>query len=172
MKYLITGFPGTGKSTVSDELERRGFKSYNTDDIPGFSHFIDRKTKQSLNKPADAPSDWNVNHDWVWENEKIEGILNQKEDAFICAITPSQVSYYSRFDKIFVLTLGEKSLRHRLANRTSNDYGKKSEELNHILQNYKKFGNNLAKNHRAILIDASQPLNKVVDEILSHIDEN
>jgi dephospho-CoA kinase len=172
MKYLITGFPGTGKSTVSDELEHRGYKSYNTDDIPGFSYFIDRKTRQRVDKPANAPSDWNINHDWVWKPEKIEEAMNQSGDAFICTITPSQIDYYDRFDKIFVLTLDENTMLHRLATRTSNDYGKKPEELEHILKNYKKFGNDLAKSHNAILIDASPPLQKVVDEILSHTNDN
>jgi broad-specificity NMP kinase len=172
MKYLITGFPGTGKSAVSNELERRGYKSYNTDDIPEFSHFIDRKTKRHINKPANAPSNWNINHDWVWKPEKINEALNQNGDVFICAITPAQVNYYGQFDKIFVLTLDEMTMKHRIATRTTNDYGKNPEELEHILRNYKKFGDGLAKSQNAILIDATQPLKEVVDDILNHTDAN
>jgi broad-specificity NMP kinase len=172
MKYLITGFPGTGKSTVSDELENRGYKSYDTDNLPGFHYFIDRETKQRIDKPSNAPSNWNLNHDWVWNPDKIEKALNQDGDVFICAITPSQIPYYSKFNKIFILTLDEQTLRQRLKTRTTNYFGKNPEELNHVLENYEKFRDSLAKNHNAIIIDASQPLLRVVDKILSHVDED
>jgi len=172
MTYLITGFPGTGKSAVSDELERRGYKSYNTDDLPGFSHFIDRQTQKPIDRPIDAPDDWNLNHDWVWDPNKIKEALNQEGDVFICAITPNQTHYYPEFNKIFVLNVDERTLHHRIATRSSNDYGKKPQELDHILKNYKEFGQNIGKKHGAILIDATQPLEKVVDEILSHVHGN
>lgn len=73
------------------------------------------------------------------------------------------------FDKVFSLIIDADTIRHRIKHRTNNEFGKSSEELEHILdwhsgytEVYTKFG--------AVLIDATKPLDEVVDEILSQVE--
>jgi hypothetical protein len=55
-----------------------------------------------------------------------------------------------------------------LQNRTNNDYGKKPEELAFQLKE-NQLTEQYFKNRGAILIDATKPLQIIVDEIISNI---
>lgn len=70
------------------------------------------------------------------------------------------------FDLVLCLVVDDETLRHRLESRTDNDFGKDPAVRDAVLgwnatsaQNYKRFG--------ATLIDATQPLNNVVDDVLA-----
>ena len=170
MNYLITGFPGSGKSTVADELEKRGYAAYNTDDIPGISYFVDRTTKKPVSVPKNASSDWKLKHDWAWNPDKIQALLNNIKDVYIGAISSNQADFYDQFEKIFVLTIDEPTMRQRLASRSSenNIFGKNPNELAHLLKIREEVQKQLLDNKKAIAIDATQSLEKVINTILSY----
>jgi dephospho-CoA kinase len=164
--YLITGYPATGKSSVADELERRGYAAYNTDDMPGLTYHAHKD-----GTPADfsksVPED-KSGYDWVWDKAKLEELLDSADTVFICAVTSKQHEFYDRFDRIFVLTLDEETMKHRLLTRTTNDYGKHPNELKDLLESREWFVKEMRK-QGAIPIDARQSIEKTVDEILSRL---
>jgi broad-specificity NMP kinase len=166
----ITGIPGTGKSTVRGELLRQGYKALGgaEDDIAAF---YDNQTSQRINRwvPAiERTSAWLSDHTWKITRSTMEGLRKkaEKELIYICAVTANdEDELWDLFDKVFALTIDEQTLRHRLATRTNNDVGKISNELESILarqklakQKYKELG--------ATIIDATQPIKKVVEDIL------
>ena len=56
-KYLITGRPSSGKTTVIETMKRRGFQAFNTDDMPE----ITKLEEQETGKPVPWPEgvvDW------------------------------------------------------------------------------------------------------------------
>jgi hypothetical protein len=56
--FLVTGNPGSGKSTVAAELARRGLVAVDSDDDPELSHWRDgagRRTYLPVNLPAGGP---------------------------------------------------------------------------------------------------------------------
>jgi thymidylate kinase len=72
---------------------------------------------------------------------------------------------------IMALVIDEETLRHRIATRTNNNFGQVPHELESILEwqrsatdNYRKFG--------MTMIDATRPVQNVVDEILKKTVEN
>lgn len=164
--YLVTGYPATGKSSVADELARRGYAAYNTDDIPGLSHHVHKDG---------TPVDLSKGHitdkselEWVWNKDKLTELLRSADKVFICAITTRQHEFYDQFDKIFVLTIDEDTLKHRLMTRTTNDFGKHPNEMKMLLEGREGFLQQMLKED-AVPIDATQPLGKVVDEILGKL---
>lgn len=164
--YLITGYPATGKSSVADELARRGYAAYNTDDMPGLSHHAHKDG---------TPVDLSKGHiedkselEWVWNKTKLKELLHSADQVFICAITSTQHEFYDQFDKIFVLTIDEATLKHRLLTRTTNDFGKHPNELKMLVDGREGFQQQMLK-ERAIPIDATQPLSKVADDIVAQI---
>ncbi|HKU18545.1 MAG TPA: AAA family ATPase [Candidatus Saccharimonadales bacterium] len=164
--YLITGYPATGKSSVADELARRGYDAYNTDDIPGLSHHVHKDG---------TPVDLSKGHiedkselEWVWNKDKLTELLHSADRVFICAITTRQHEFYDQFDKIFVLKIDEATLKRRLLTRTTNDFGKHPNELKMLVDGREGFERQMLK-VGAIPIDAMQPLDKVVDDIIAHI---
>ena len=46
--YLVTGRGGAGKSTVAEELKRRGYAAFDGDDLPGLSRSEDAVTGEPV----------------------------------------------------------------------------------------------------------------------------
>lgn len=167
-KYLVTGNAGSGKSAVIEELKKRGYAAFNTDDLPDVTRLEDLS-----GQPADPPRpvDWSK-YGWNWQEKGLKQILNSQPTVFVAAIVSNQQKFYPLFDRIFVLTIDKKTLKHRLTTRTSNDYGKHPDELKEILQGHSAFQGRLASGTSSkILVDGTQPLPKVVNEILSHVSQ-
>lgn len=164
--YLITGYPATGKSSVAQELARRGYTAYDTDNMPGVSHHIHKDG---------TPVDLSKGHiedkselDWVWDKVQLTKLLRSATDVFICAITSRQHEFYDQFDKIFVLMIDEDTLKHRLVTRTTNDFGKHPNEMAMLINGREGFAQQMIK-EGAIPIDAVQTLSKVVDDIFREL---
>jgi len=169
MHYLVTGFPGSGKSTISGELEKAGFVSYSTDEIPDASRFVDLVTKEPVAVPKNASAEWKMSHYWAWNPDKINDLLKSRETVFICGLSNDQHTYYHLFDKIFVLTIDEPTMLIRLADRNTNDFGKHPKELNRLLKIRQEVQTDLLSDDKSIAIDSTQTIKKVVEEILSYI---
>jgi thymidylate kinase len=70
------------------------------------------------------------------------------------------------FDKVFVLDVDVDTLNERLDNRPDDDWGKSNSERELMLRLHATKEDIPSS---SIVIDATQPLVSVVDEILSHI---
>jgi shikimate kinase len=83
---------------------------------------------------------------------------------FLCGLASNAGEMLDLFGKVIFLEVDKATLRNRLMNRTNNDFGKTSDEIDVILgwhvsieQEYRSYG--------AIIIDATRPLSVVVDDI-------
>lgn len=147
--YLVSGLPGTGKTAVCAELHARGYEAIDADRILGYQH--------------DA--------DWLWGEEKIEQILNDtSEEVFICGSASNRDKYLSRFNKVFILYVDDRTLKSRLLNRTNNNFGKDPDVLARQLEQNQGVKEYSIRRGR-IVIDAARPIELVVDEILARIQE-
>jgi hypothetical protein len=81
---------------------------------------------------------------------------------FVCGSSRNRDSFLPYFTKIFNLRIDDDTMRRRLAERTNNDFGKQSEELDLMLA----LNRSDEKPAGAIDVDATQPLHRVVDELL------
>jgi thymidylate kinase len=168
----ITGMPGSGKSAVCNELKRRGYTAYDTDN-DAIAFFYNNATQKAIKQhiPArDRTPGWRAQHTWKAKRKTIERIeaSTKAELPFLCGVTANDVAeLWDLFSKVFALIVSdEQALRKRIADRDEDGYGKNAHELTALLQwqrtaaaDYKELG--------AILVDASQPLEKVVDTILA-----
>lgn len=172
----ITGVPGSGKSAVCNELKRRGHTAYDTDN-DAIACFYNNATEKATERhiPAkDRTPEWRTQHRWKAKRKTIERLMTDTENGllFLCGVTANDVDeLWDLFSKVFALVISdEQALRKRIANRREDGYGKNPHELTTLLQwqrtaaaDYKELG--------AILVDASQPLGKVVDTILAQTTE-
>lgn len=167
--FFVTGFPGSGKTSVSTELRKRGYTSYDTDNIPGWARLIDRHTHKPVKKKPRIlpPHYYDTEAEWDWDKDKIEKLIsNTTGNAFICAVMSNQQEFYRYFDKIFVLILDSKTMEERLITRAKRNFSQQPNELQDVLAKHKKFEHEL-KQYGAIAIDATKPLVSVVDEIIA-----
>ena len=57
-RYLVTGYPGTGKSAVAHELQRRGRHAYDAEAIRGLMHAESNVTGERIALPSPVPTGW------------------------------------------------------------------------------------------------------------------
>jgi hypothetical protein len=155
--YLVEGLSGTGKSSVHDELLRRGFHAISTDRV--WAHHVDPDT----GLPGGP-----IGHDnWMWDRERAVSELERPEPAvlFVCGSSRNRDDFLRYFTKVFNLRVDEGTMRRRLEARTTDDWDVGPETVELMLE----LNRREEKPAGAIDIDATQPLHLVVDELLRHV---
>lgn len=166
----ITGISGSGKSAVLKELQSRGFEAYGTDE-DGVSAFFDNETNEILNDPPATSEqrtpEWRSHFTWKMRKDRVEELKNsaKDKDIYLLGVAANEGEVWDFFDVVMALVIDDETLKQRIAHRTDNDFGKSEHELKQIMdwqhntnEAYAKFGH--------IIIDATQPISKVTDDIL------
>ena len=152
--YLVEGLSGAGKSSVYQELIRRGYKAISTDHV--WSYYAD---------PGTGLPGGPIHHNnWMWDRQKAVGELRNPEPEvlFVCGSSRNRDHFLSYFTKIFNLHIDDDTLRRRLQARTADDWDLGPEAIEFVLD----LNRSDEKPAGAIDVDATQPLNQVVDELL------
>lgn len=149
--YLIEGLSGVGKSSVYEELIRRGYRAVSTD--RAWKVHADPDTGPSV-RPIHS----------MWNEQKAVSELERSEPdvLFVCGSSRNRDRFLPYFTKVFNLRIDDGTMRRRLQERTNNDFGKQPEELELMLA----LNRREEKPAGAIDVDATQPLDQVVDELL------
>ena len=140
-------------------IKKRGYKAIEGDEE--LAYYGDPKTGEPSEK---SPMNW------IWHKEKTNKHLQSEgiEPVFICGGAMNQNDFIHHFKKIFVIIIADETLKQSLADRTNNDFGKHPDELALQLEwNAGALRN--AEQKGAVIIDATKPVEEVVDEILTHI---
>ena len=169
----ITGISGAGKSTVRDELKRRGFVAYGTDE-DSLAAFYNNTTGESVGNQVAAEVRtvaWRKEHTWKIPRQLIEKIAGEAKDKpiFLCGVAANDNEFWDLFSHVIALMIDEETLRQRLNERPDNSFGKLDNELQNTLAWQKTAADDYIQ-LGAVLVDATQPLNSVVDTILDIAD--
>ena len=154
--YLIEGLSGTGKTTVGQELQRRGYRV-----IHG-----DRALAYQGDPETGAPVDGvgHLNH--IWDVDKVRALVFDRSDAmtFFCGGSRNFHRFIELFDEVFVLQTDLATLNRRLATRPENEFGGKPADRAFVARLHAA-GDDVPQT--GIRIDAAAPISDVVDTILS-----
>jgi len=164
--YLIEGVSGAGKTTVAEELQRRGCHVIHGD--RALAYLGDPETGEALELPAkNVPDTVRWRHErWIWDVSKVKAALADHSHArsFFCGGSRNHRHFVGLFDGVFVLDIDTETLNRRLAARPSDEFGGKPEERR-LVARVHATKEDIPKN--AVDIDATAPVARVVDEILS-----
>jgi dephospho-CoA kinase len=165
MNYLITGIAGSGKSTVAEALLKKGCEVIDADE--DHSHWLEHATGNTYSSRP-YHKNWRDHFDWIWNVPKMNELLSRKRDhdLFVCGVGHNQADFYSQFDKIFLLVIDEKTMVKRLTGRTNNPFGTRPGDIEQCIAWRPQF-QALVEAAGAIKIDATQSLDKIIDEILN-----
>jgi hypothetical protein len=153
--YLVEGLSGTGKSSVYDELIRRGYHAISTD--RAWAYHAD---------PHPGLPGGSIHHDnWMWDQQKAVSELESPEPEvlFVCGSSRNRDHLLSYFTKVFNLRIDDDTMRRRLQERTDDDWRLGQEGVELMLE----LNRSEERPTGAIDIDATQPLDQVVDDLLS-----
>jgi ribose 1,5-bisphosphokinase PhnN len=166
----VTGNSGTGKSTVCGVLRARGHVALDADE-DGFCRWIDRATGEVVMDPPDpVPEGWLDHYGWTIVRERVEALAEESRlrIAFLCGSAENEDDVRDLFDALVCLVIDEDTLRHRLATRTTNTFGRHPEELAAALK-WNPRMRTLYDSLGATIIDASKPVTEVVDSVIDAI---
>jgi broad-specificity NMP kinase len=154
--YLIEGVSGTGKTSVCDELQRRGYHSVHGD----------RELAYRGDPETGEPRDGFAHEHHIWHVDKVKALVaNHAEPVtFFCGGSRNFNKFIDLFDGVFVLEIDLETLNRRLDERPDSEWGGgKAPEREQVWRSHQT-KEDVPKN--GISIDATAPLSEVVDEIL------
>lgn len=169
-KFYITGVSGTGKTTMTKELNQRGILAIDQDSKEfGLCSWKHNETMQDARFEYGIGNEFLESNDWYCDIEKLKKILDDnKEISFVCGVSANQNEYLDIFDKVFLLQCSPEELVKRINKREDHQFGKHQSEKDHILNYYKDFEEDLIKKG-AIPINAEGSVDSVVNAIISNI---
>ncbi len=166
MKIYVTGVSGTGKTSVAKALTTEGITAI---DIDYLSHWEHAQTGERTGWEPGASDEWHESHVWLCDISELKKTLKGTQNIAVVGYASNQAEYIELFDKIFVLSVGSRTLEQRLKGRGAEDFGTHPAERARVLNWQKTFDDEMVAKG-AIRIDAEQPLEKVVGEICSSFD--
>jgi len=168
----VTGVSGSGKSAVRTELMKRGYKAFGTDE-DGIATFYNNETGKMIDNPTNAQGrspEWYAHHTWKMCRQRVERLALQGKDnpVFLCGGAANDEEVWDLFSQIVALIIDEATLKKRITTRTTNDMGKLPHEYASILE-WQKRAEAYYQRINAVLVDATQGIEAVVDEIVEKV---
>lgn len=168
-KIYVTGVAGTGKTTVAEALQKRGFYTISIDETDGLCSWVDRETKEKVQHSAELTREFTSKHQWVCDADYLKKLMDvDGEVIFVSGITSNQSEYLNLFDTVLLLQCKPEVFLERLKNRTNSTFGKDKAIRDHMLDWYEGFETRLIAKG-AFPIDASLPIDEVVEEVINFI---
>lgn len=154
--YLVEGLSGTGKTSVADELQRRGYHA-----IHG-----DRELAYQGDPETGEPRDGSAHEYHIWDVEKVRGLVADRTEAatFFCGGSRNFAKFIDLFDGVFVLDVDLAMLHRRLDARPDDEWGGGIPTQRELIVGWHRTQGDVPPN--GIRIDATAPIEEVVDEIL------
>lgn len=169
--FFITGVPGIGKSSVTLKLKEKGIYTIDVDYIEGLCNWFDDDTKKVSEWHHGMGLGWYKKHKYVCNEEKLINLINNinEKTVIIVGMINNLFQLWGMFNKVFLLQCEEKTFLKRMMERENDKFGKHILERKNALSWYKNFEKETLEKG-AISIDAGQPLDEVVNNILSKME--
>ena len=164
----ITGCSGAGKTTIAPLLAFRGLASIDADNDPLLAREVD-STGTVVQEPAEPDFAWLSRHSWAWNPARLDELIRASAPAtlYVCGGADNELQLANRFTHVFLLEIDEPTMLARIDARQDNDWGRIGDTREYLRRKLPKIQDRL-RAFGAIPIDARQPPDQVVDEILSH----
>lgn len=154
--YLVEGLSGTGKTSVCDELQRRGYHAIHGD--RELAYRGDPETGESVEGFGHEHHIWNV--------ELVRSLVaDQRHPAtFFCGGSRNFSKFIHLFDAVFVLEVDLATLHRRLDERPDEEWGGGVPVERERIVQWHRAKKDVPED--GIVIDATAPIEDVVTDIL------
>ena len=123
--YLIEGVSGTGKTSVAEELARRGYHSVNGDKELAYQG--DPATGEAIDSA--------VHEHHIWDLSRVRALIADHDEpvTFLCGGSRNFAQFIDLLDGVFVLEVDLATLHERLDRRPADEWGSTSSERDLIV---------------------------------------
>jgi broad-specificity NMP kinase len=151
---LVEGVSGSGKTSVADELARRGH------------HVVhgDRELAYRGDPVTGAPVEEGGHEHHLWDVARVRALVADDGPAvtFFCGGSRNVGSFVHLFDTVVVLTVDRATLLRRLDARPPGEWGAEPAERALVVRLHET-GEDVPD---GVAVDATRPIERVVDEVL------
>jgi adenylate kinase family enzyme len=167
----ITGCSGAGKTTIAAVLVRRGLVAIDADDDPLLARSVDAagNVVEEPEEPEEPDFAWLSQHSWAWNPARLDELIRAAAPVtlYVCGGADNELELADRFTQVFLLEIDEPTMLARVDARQDNDWGRIGDTREYLRRRLPELQDRL-RAFGAIPIDARQPLDQVVDAVLSH----
>ena len=165
--YLVEGVSGAGESAVCAELRRRGQHA-----VDGDRELAYQGDPES-GAPVEGVTGVRVHDHHLWRIDRVEAIVRDDREAatFLCGGSRNRDRFVDRFDAVFLLTIDRDTLRARLDRRGGDEWAGAGRTAERALVE-RLHASGAEEPAGAIRIDATAPVEAVVDAILWWVDRS
>ena len=146
-RVLVTGMSGAGKTTVLDELRRRGHLAVDTD-FDG----------------------WEL-PDGRWDEPRMQQLLASNPHVIVSGTVENQGLFYDNFEHVVLLSAPLRVLVERVSTRTNNPYGTTPDQQAEIAR-YLDTVEPLLRQGATLELDGQRPATEVADVIEDLVTQN
>jgi len=139
------------------------------DGDPLLARMVDPAGAVVTEEPAAPDLDWLARHSWAWDPSRLDELIRAAGPAtlYICGGADNQQEVAGRFAEVFLLEIDEPTMLARIDARQDNDWGRIGDTREYLRRKLPELQDRLRASG-AIPVDARQPIDDVVDAILSH----
>jgi shikimate kinase len=137
-RVLVTGVSGAGKTTVLDELRRRGHLTVDTD-----------------------YDGWEL-PDGTWDERRMNRLLATHSAVVVSGAVDNQGRFYDRFEHVVLLSAPLHVLLERMRTRQNNPYGKTTEQQPEIARHLDEV-EPLLRRGAGLELDGRRPVAELAD---------
>jgi hypothetical protein len=154
--FLIEGLSGTGKTSVCDALQRRGYHA-----IHG-----DRELAYRGDPETGEPREGSAHEHHIWDVDKVKGLVADHTHAvtFFCGGSRNYRKFIDLFDGVFVLDVDLPTLHRRLDERPDSEWGGGKPTDRDLIVRWHETNDDVPED--GVRIDATAPIENVVGDIL------
>ena len=169
---FITGMAGSGKSTISKELNLLGYRAH---DIEADEYGLFTMVRRDTGKPFEDYDNADLGKvkiaRWICDTDKLKILLSkQNEDlAFYCGVASNNDEVMSLFDVSILLQASKETIYKRLLTREGkDDYGNTEEGRQNALGWKDEFEEKMRK-MGMLTVDANSSPREVAEEIINSV---
>ena len=154
--YLVEGLSGTGKTSVAEELQRRGH------------HVVhgDRELAYQGDPETGEPVEVGGHENWLWDVDRVRALAADRTHpaTFFCGGSRNFPTFLDLFDGVVVLEVDLATLHRRLDARPDDAWGDGKPTERERIVHWHATGTDVPP--AGVRVDATAPIAEVVDEIL------
>jgi len=169
--YLINGPSGSGKSSIGNELQKRGYKVIDTDEELGY--YANLETNKEVVFPGkNVAEEWYSQNGWIWNKLRVEEVLDgATETTFFCGGALNENIFYPHFTQIFRLMIDSDTLVRRIKNRGDDQNTNNPDFISRMLRFLQTAKSDGEKSGMIIVDTSSKSIRESTDELLSYLKE-